>query len=92
MVGLNFTKTSWFPAWKFTKSECQRDFMVGVSKRGGRDYLDSSYITPYTTVFWNRSLGDISIAYETYRRAVDENDEEMTGKLKSIGLPLDIRL
>jgi hypothetical protein len=91
-MNLNFTGSSWFPAWKFTKSNCHRDFMLGVAKKGGRDYLDGSYVAPYTTVFWNRSLGNISIAYETYRRAVDGNDEEMTRKLKSIGLPLDIRL
>lgn len=92
MQGLNFTKTSWFPAWKFTNSECQRDFMVGISKWSCRDYLDSSYIAPFTTVLWNRSLGNISIAYDNYRKAIEGNDEEKIKKMKSIGLPLDIRL
>lgn len=91
-MGLNFTRTSWFPAWKFTTSECQRDFMVGISKWSCRDFLDSSYIAPYTTVLWNRSLGNISIAYENYRRAIRENDTEKIEKMKSVGLPLDIRV
>lgn len=84
---------SWYPAKNFTKSEIQKDWMVGVTHFS--TFKDSLYGTPikkFETVLWNRSLKNATITLESYNRAISTKDDVALEKIKSLGLPTDIKL
>ena len=90
---MNYTSSSWFPLKNFTKSNCHKDYMVGVSKWKCKDYLyPDKTINPYDTVIWNRSLGNISISLQNYHDAIKSNNEDVMNKMKEINLPFDIKM
>lgn len=85
-------KNSWFPAYKFSKDiNCNRDWQIGVSSWKCKDYLTGSTINPFTTVFWSRIFNNASISLDTYNEVVKNKDPKILEKMKSIGLPLDIK-
>jgi len=89
---LNYTASSWFPAWKFTKSNIHRDYMIGPCKfHGFKDSLTGERIQKFTTVLWNKTLR-VNIILDNYFKFRNSTDPLMKEKLSKIELPIDLSI
>jgi len=88
---MRYTSSSWFPLKNFTKTGCEKDWMVGCCQwKGVKDALTGRGLKWLETVFWNRSMGNLSIGLQDYLKA--REDPKMQPQLERLGLPLDIKI
>lgn len=86
-------KNTWFRAYKFTNSKINFDWSWGISEWSKvKDCITDEWIPKFSTIFWNRSLGNICVSLDTYNSIVKGSDENLKKKLLDIELPLDIRV
>jgi len=73
----------------------EENWLVGPTEQKSTiDYLTGEKLPQYSTIIWlpdaNGHKCGISVAYESYIDAIENNDEEKIEKLKAINLPLNI--
>lgn len=88
---MRYTSSSWFPLKNFCNGKCHFDYMMGVCKwHGVKDALTGTIIRPMETVFWNRTLGNITIGLQNYLKV--RKDPLYADKMKSLELPDNIKV
>ena len=85
-------KNTWIPLKNFTKSLCHSDWQLGVGTWNVKDSLTGDLVKPFETIFWNKTFGNATVSLTNYNKAIKNGNQNIISKMKSLGLPLDIKI